>query len=88
MLDGVVNGAGRASSKTGAGVVYDNIDQGVVDGVVNGSGHGAASGGQCLRRIQTGQVQQYAASSSPARRSSPRRLVVHRRQSEPDRIQP
>ena len=44
-----------------ASFVYDKIDQGVVDGIVNGSGAAAEGCGQLLRRIQTGQVQQYAA---------------------------
>ena len=44
-----------------AGVVYRDIDQRVVDGIVVGSGTASESGGQILRHIQTGKVQQYAA---------------------------
>jgi NADH-quinone oxidoreductase subunit L len=60
VIDGVVNGVGKAGVVTGR-FVYDRIDQGVVDNIVNGSGVAADSSGQGLRQIQTGRVQQYAA---------------------------
>ena len=44
-----------------AGVVYRDVDQRVVDGIVVGSGMASEEGGQLLRHIQTGKVQQYAA---------------------------
>lgn len=60
VIDGVVNAAGVASRAV-AGVVYRDIDQRVVDGVVNGSGYVSDEGGEVLRHMQTGKVQQYAA---------------------------
>jgi NADH-quinone oxidoreductase subunit L len=60
VLDGVVNGVGKAAQRT-ANVVYDVIDQRVIDGAVNGAGLSAEEGGSILRHIQTGRVQQYAA---------------------------
>ncbi len=59
MLDGVVNGAGKASVATGR-FVYTYFDQKVVDGVVNASGTFSSGAGEELRHIQTGKVQQYA----------------------------
>jgi NADH-quinone oxidoreductase subunit L len=58
-IDGVINGAGATAVRAGR-FVYDKIDQGVVDNVVNASGAAAEGGGQGLRQIQTGRVQQYA----------------------------
>jgi len=60
VIDGVVNGAGRLSLVAGR-FVYDRIDQGVVDSVVDGSGFAAEGGGQLLRRLTSGKVQQYGA---------------------------
>jgi NADH-quinone oxidoreductase subunit L len=60
VIDGVVNAVGVASRSV-AGVVYREVDQRVVDGVVNGSGYASDEGGEVLRHIQTGKVQQYAA---------------------------
>ena len=60
VIDGVVNGAGRLALVTGR-FVYDRIDQGVVDSVVDGSGFAAEGGGQLLRRLTSGKVQQYGA---------------------------
>jgi NADH-quinone oxidoreductase subunit L len=60
VLDGVVNGAGKAA-QAGAHFVYDVIDQRVIDGAVNGAGLSAEEGGSILRYLQTGRVQQYAA---------------------------
>ncbi|MDP9451874.1 MAG: NADH-quinone oxidoreductase subunit L [Actinomycetota bacterium] len=60
VIDGVVNGVGIASKRTGSWV-YRHIDQQVVDGAVNGAGFGAEGFGGILRTIQTGRVQQYGA---------------------------
>jgi NADH-quinone oxidoreductase subunit L len=60
VLDGVVNGVGKAAQRS-AQVVYDVVDQRMIDGVVNGAGLSAEEGGSILRHIQTGRVQQYAA---------------------------
>ncbi len=60
VLDGIVDGLGRASVR-GAGWTYKYIDQGIVDGTVNGSGYASDGIGQFLRRFQTGRVQQYGA---------------------------
>ena len=59
ILDGVVNLVGTTSVVVGR-FVYRFIDQGVVDGTVNNSGRTADFVGQILRRVQTGQVRQYA----------------------------
>jgi NADH-quinone oxidoreductase subunit L len=59
VLDGVVNAAGAVTMKLGS-VVYNGIDQRGVDGVVHGLAAVADSGGQAVRRWQTGRVQQYA----------------------------
>ncbi len=60
LIDGVVNGVGVSTRRTGTWV-YDNIDQKVVDGIVNGSGLAAEESGQALRPVQSGKVQQYGA---------------------------
>ncbi len=59
VLDGVVNAAGYVSTLVGR-FVYRYIDQGVVDRAVNVSGQSASESGRFLRRIQTGQVREYA----------------------------
>jgi NADH-quinone oxidoreductase subunit L len=59
-LDGIVNGVGTLSVRSGR-FVYDKIDQGIVDTLVDGSGMAAEGSGQGLRGMQTGRVQQYAA---------------------------
>ena len=59
IIDGVVNGAGIASVGLGR-FIYRFIDQGAVDGTVNASGRTANLSGQFLRRVQTGQIRQYA----------------------------
>ncbi len=59
VIDGVVNAAGVSARAVG-GFVYKYLDQGVVDTIVNGSGQASEGGGQYLRRIQSGKVQQYA----------------------------
>ncbi len=60
VIDGVVNGAG-VGTRYVANFVYGFIDQRVIDGAVNGSGQAAEEGGGLLRRLQTGNVQRYAA---------------------------
>ncbi|MEM7341562.1 MAG: NADH-quinone oxidoreductase subunit L [Actinomycetota bacterium] len=59
ILDGIVNLAGLVSVHVGR-FIYHNVDQAVVDTTVNASGRTASESGQFLRRIQTGQVRQYA----------------------------
>ncbi len=59
ILDGIVNIAGLLSVGIGR-FIYLFIDQEVVDGTVNASGRTASGSGQLLRRVQTGQIRQYA----------------------------
>jgi NADH-quinone oxidoreductase subunit L len=59
VLDGIVNLAGKATTALGR-LVYKYIDQGVVDRAVNVSGLSASASGGFLRRIQTGQIREYA----------------------------
>jgi NADH-quinone oxidoreductase subunit L len=60
VLDAVVNGV-ATNAKRVAGFVYGGVDQIGIDGAVNGVGAGAEGGGQSLRTLQSGKVQQYAA---------------------------
>ncbi len=60
VLDAFVDSAGRGSVKAGQ-FIYDTVDQGIIEGTVNGSGKLSSQGGQGLRKMQTGKVQQYAA---------------------------
>jgi NADH-quinone oxidoreductase subunit L len=60
LIDAVVDGTALYARKV-ATVVYDGIDQIGIDGAINGMGAGAEGGGQSLRTLQTGKVQQYAA---------------------------
>jgi NADH-quinone oxidoreductase subunit L len=60
VIDGAVNGAGKAAAATGR-FVYERIDQGVVDNIVDGSGLVAEEGGQVMRKLTSGRVQQYGA---------------------------
>jgi NADH-quinone oxidoreductase subunit L len=60
VIDGVVNGAGRASTVVGR-FVYKRIDQQVVDGAVNSSATAANNFGQAFRLLTSGKVQQYGA---------------------------
>jgi len=59
IIDGIVNVAGKFSVGLGR-FVYHFVDQGMVDQAVNVSGQTASGSGQFLRRIQTGQIRQYA----------------------------
>jgi NADH-quinone oxidoreductase subunit L len=59
VLDGVINVAGWLAVIVGR-LVYRFVDQQIVDGTVNASGRTASGSGQLLRRIQTGQIRQYA----------------------------
>ena len=60
ILDGIVNGVGRAGRRLG-GWSYRNIDQRVVDGAVDGAGYVATETGESLRPVQSGRVNQYGA---------------------------
>ena len=60
VIDGVVNGAGRAATVVGR-FVYQRIDQQVVDGTVNSSAEVANATGQVFRQLTSGKVQQYGA---------------------------
>jgi NADH-quinone oxidoreductase subunit L len=60
ILDGIVNGAGKAGKRSGE-LVYRYIDQGIVDGIVNTSGRAASEGGHALQPVQSGKVNQYGA---------------------------
>ncbi len=59
IIDGIINTVGKFSVGLGR-FVYHFIDQGMVDEAVNVSGRTASGSGQFLRRIQTGQIRQYA----------------------------
>lgn len=61
ILDAIVNGVAFVVMKLG-GFVYGTVDQKGVDGVVHGLSASADSAGSALRKMQTGRVQQYAAS--------------------------
>jgi NADH-quinone oxidoreductase subunit L len=60
VIDGAVNGAGKSATVAG-NALYKYVDQGIVDNIVDGSGHAAGGGGQILRRLTSGKVQQYGA---------------------------
>jgi NADH-quinone oxidoreductase subunit L len=60
LIDGVVAGAGRVT-KNAAFATYRVLDQKVIDGGVNGAAFSAAWWSERLRRIQSGNVQRYAA---------------------------
>lgn len=60
VLDGIINGAGKAAVASGR-FVYSKIDQGVVDGTVNGVATVASASGGGLSKTQTGRIQNYAA---------------------------
>jgi NADH-quinone oxidoreductase subunit L len=61
VIDGMVNGVAIAVKRLGS-VVYGDIDQRGIDGAINGLSAAADGAGSALRRLQTGQVRQYAAS--------------------------
>ncbi|MYA83343.1 MAG: NADH-quinone oxidoreductase subunit L [Acidimicrobiales bacterium] len=58
VIDKVVNTAGEGARDSGRWV-YRWIDQGTIDNTVNALGTGADAGGQGLRVMQTGKVQNY-----------------------------
>jgi NADH-quinone oxidoreductase subunit L len=60
VIDGIVNGVGHNTKRTGEWV-YKNVDQTLVDGVVNGSGTVASETGHALQPTQSGKVNQYGA---------------------------
>ncbi len=60
VLDGIVNAVGKASAMFG-GLLYRGFDQGVIDRTVDGAGFAASGSGETLKKLQTGQVRQYAA---------------------------
>ena len=59
VVDGLVNGVGRANK--GGGFLAAWFDRVFVDGVVNGVGLVSQSFGSAFRLLQTGRIQQYAA---------------------------
>jgi NADH-quinone oxidoreductase subunit L len=61
VIDGIVNGVGGAVYHLGR-FVYGGVDQRGVDGIFNGLSAVADAAGSALRKLQTGRVQQYAAS--------------------------
>jgi NADH-quinone oxidoreductase subunit L len=60
VLDGMVAGTGRATKKL-AMATYQVADQRVIDGGINGAAFSAAWWSDRLRRLQSGDVQRYAA---------------------------
>ncbi|MFW2336581.1 NADH-quinone oxidoreductase subunit L [Ilumatobacter sp.] len=60
VIDGVVDGTGRQTRKTGVWV-YRNVDQRVVDGAVDATGTVANESGEALQPVQSGKVNQYGA---------------------------
>lgn len=58
VIDAVVNGAATLF-KWLSNLVYRGVDQAVIDGVVLGAGMVADEGGETLRKMETGKVQQY-----------------------------
>ena len=61
IIDGVVNGVGGLVYHL-ARFIYGGVDQRGIDGIVNGLSAAADAAGSGLRKLQTGRVQQYAAS--------------------------
>jgi NADH:ubiquinone oxidoreductase subunit 5 (subunit L)/multisubunit Na+/H+ antiporter MnhA subunit len=61
VIDGIVNGVAFLTKGLGS-FVYGVVDQRGVDGVIHGLGAGADGAGSALRKMQTGRIQQYAAS--------------------------
>ena len=60
LIDGFVAGVGRVT-KNAAMTTYGVLDQKVIDGGINGAAFSAAWWSQRLKRIQSGDVQRYAA---------------------------
>ncbi len=60
VIDGIVNGTGRAGKQAGD-LVYRYIDQGLVDRAVNASGTVASESGHAAQTVQSGKVNQYGA---------------------------
>jgi NADH-quinone oxidoreductase subunit L len=61
VLDGIVNGVALVVKRLGS-FVYGGLDQKGIDGVVHGISAAADGAGSALRKMQSGRVQQYAAS--------------------------
>ena len=61
IIDGIVNGVGAGVYYLGR-FIYGGVDQRGVDGFFNGLSAAADAAGSGLRKLQTGRVQQYAAS--------------------------
>lgn len=61
VIDGIVNGVGGLVKSLG-GFVYNIVDQLGVDGFFNGLSAATDGAGSGVRKMQTGRVQQYAAS--------------------------
>ena len=61
VIDGIVNGVGFLTRGL-AGVIYGGLDQRGIDWVFNGISAVTDAAGSAARRLQTGRVQQYAAS--------------------------
>jgi NADH-quinone oxidoreductase subunit L len=61
VIDAVVNGAGFLSRALGK-VVYSGLDQRGIDLAVNAVAAGTDEAGSVMRKLQTGRLQQYAAS--------------------------
>jgi NADH-quinone oxidoreductase subunit L len=60
VLDRIVKGVGGATRRL-AFATYDTLDQKVIDGGVNGAAFSAAWWSEKLKRVQSGNVQRYAA---------------------------
>lgn len=60
VLDGAVNGAAATARASARGLYV--LDQKVIDGAVNAAGIGTRGSGGLLKRLQTGNIQRYAAS--------------------------
>jgi len=59
VIDKIIDTVGTSAVAIGR-FIYRYIDQGAIDGTVNSSGLSALSSGQILRRVQSGQIRQYA----------------------------
>ena len=61
VIDGIVNGVVLLTKALGS-FIYGRVDQRGVDGVVHGLSAAVDGAGSVLRKLQTGRIQQYAAS--------------------------